>query len=455
MQENLNLSNHQITSLETQKTSIIDFINVSISMQNYRNLYNYNLTQEQNEKKNIDLILQDIWIIEQKNITNNEQITYQIKKSPDKLDKQKLVEYWKLADLSYVKLKTDSNQKWNERFIFYNLLLDPKSYSNIAEIALWNSLSEEKISILSNEEKELYNFIQNWLNNNDDYIADISTSEEKIFLSSLWLNEQIFAENEIKYRDVITDIMPEKIYNHKYNKSRLLINKFFKNKINKSKNQFEKLKQNYKIIDYYPNETKGEKWESWFWAILLEKWWKKFIAIRWTEITDFWDLKEDSKLAINKFPDKQSKDLINFIDRVIKPGEKFNIIWHSLWWALSQIAASIYVNQIEEAYTFNSPWVKNLKVSDKDKQKFVKFRDFEYNKDKVWEKIINVRWSAWISPIANLWEDLWNYEIILKKLSSHGITETVRYIEKLDRNSEELNKVKVKKVKEINKESNY
>lgn len=87
--------------------------------------------------------------------------------------------------------------------------------------------------------------------------------------------------------------------------------------------------------------------------------------------------------------------------------------------------------------------VKNLKVSDKDKQKFVKFKDFEYNKDKVWEKIINVRWDAWISPIANLWEDLWNYEIILKKLSSHSITDTISYIEKLDNNSEELKKVRV------------
>lgn len=442
------ISESNITSLDTKKASFVDVSNISMSMKNYREMKQQNQLEEREEKKDVEMIL--LAFNSPRQQVNIEQNPKNTSKDIEKTDKQKLVEYWKLADLSYIELKTDKNKSWNDKYSFNNLKLDPLVYPNIQTVVSWDELDEIKISSLTKEERELYEYIQDWLktDNNKEYLVDTPTIEEKRFLSSLWLNEQNLAENEEKYRTVLTDIMPKTTYDQKYSRTRYLANTFFRNQLKESKENFDKLKQDYTILDYFPNEQKWENWDSWFWGVLLEKWWKKFIAIRWTEITDFWDLKEDSKLAIWRFPDKQSKDLIKFIDRVIKPWEKFNIVWHSLWWALSQITTSMYANQVEETYTFNSPWVANLTIDNSDRQKFVKFRDFEYNKEKVWDKIVNVRWDSWIMPIANLWKDLWNYEIVLKNLLSHSITETVSYIEKLDKNSEELKKVKIKKKEE-------
>jgi hypothetical protein len=195
---------------------------------------------------------------------------------------------------------------------------------------------------------------------------------------------------------------------------------------------FENLKQDYNIIDYFPNETKWEKSNSWFGATLLEKDWTKYLAIRWTEwLSDWKDLYADAKMIFWKIPNAQAKEMMAFIDRTIKKDEKFVIVGHSLWWALSQIWTTIYKEQIDETYTFNSPWAKNLKVSDEDLSKFAKFRDFVHNKDskEVWDLITNVAWTDWISPIANLWEDIWSYTIELKWLASHSISDMREYIE--------------------------
>ena len=152
------------------------------------------------------------------------------------------------------------------------------------------------------------------------------------------------------------------------------------------------------------------------------------------------------------FTDKQVKDLIKFVERSIKPWEKFNITWHSLWWALSQIATTMYSDQVKETYTFNSPWVKKLEVDAKDIQNVAKLREFVYNRDskEVWEKIVNVKAWKWISPIVDLWEDIWESEIILEKLASHSMVDIINYVDKLDENSDELKRIYINK-----KEENY
>jgi len=42
----------------------------------------------------------------------------------------------------------------------------------------------------------------------------------------------------------------------------------------------------------------------------------------------------------------------------------------------------MHKDQIEETYTFNSPGVKNLEVSEEDRQKFAKLDIFMYNRGK-------------------------------------------------------------------------
>jgi hypothetical protein len=185
------------------------------------------------------------------------------------------------------------------------------------------------------------------------------------------------------------------------------------------------------VIDYFPNETQNEKSKSWFWAVILEKDGHKYLAIRWTEwLSDWKDLYADAQMLFWKIPEAQAKEMAEFIKRTIKPWEKFSIVWHSLWWALSQIATSMYAEQIEETYTFNSPWAKELKISQDSLLKFAKFKDFVHNKDRkeTWDLITNVSWRKWLNIISDLWEDIWTYKIELKWLSSHSISEMIEYV---------------------------
>jgi hypothetical protein len=267
-----------------------------------------------------------------------------------------------------------------------------------------------------------------------------------------WLDRQLLASN----------IWAEWIYDwSKALKAFLLLmwlHKLVEKKEQEAQQNFENLKQDYKIVDYFPNETKWDEDSSWFWAVFLEKDWKKYIAIRWTEwLNDWKDLYADWKMTLWKAPWKQMKAMTDFIDRCIMPWEKFSIVWHSLWWTLSQIWTAIYANQIKETYTFNSPWAKNLKVADDELSKFAKFKDFVHNRDskEVWELITNVVWKKWFAPISDLWVDIWLKEIHLKNLSSHSITATSEYIDKLPSGSPELIKIKIQfkkdNIKDINK----
>jgi pimeloyl-ACP methyl ester carboxylesterase len=139
--------------------------------------------------------------------------------------------------------------------------------------------------------------------------------------------------------------------------------------------------------------------------------------------------------------------MIDFINRVLEKvpkDKKVNVIWHSLGWALTQIATTIYRERVWESYTFNSPWAKNLKATlEKDDPYFKSLQEFMTNKDSsnVSSLLTNVKWEKWISLIADLWVDIWDYEIKLKWLSSHSIVATWEYIHNLPENSKELESI--------------
>jgi len=278
------------------------------------------------------------------------------------------------------------------------------------------------------------------------------------------------AELRPEYRQTLIDANPTISLTRKRDLLLRWLDILVKLEQQKIEKKFEALKQDYEILDYFPRKQDlwKDKKESWFWAILIEKnkvnskgregalgYWEKTLAIRWTEwLNDWRDLLEDGKMLIWSIPDKQVKDLIKFVERSIKPWEKFNITWHSLWWALSQIATTMYSDQVKETYTFNSPWVKKLEVDAKDIQNVAKLREFVYNRDskEVWEKIVNVKAWKWISPIVDLWEDIWESEIILEKLASHSMVDIINYVDKLDENSDELKRKYKKDIKKIDKD---
>ena len=176
-------------------------------------------------------------------------------------------------------------------------------------------------------------------------------------------------------------------------------------------------------------------------------------------------------------PIRQTIDLIKFIERNTKDlwkWEKIKIMWHSLGWALSQIATAMYSWQVEETYTFNSPGAKELEayveaikeelakntgLTDNDKELIIaKFKEFWYNEDSnkiVYDKenspgselITNVAWIKWLSPTANLWEDIWDYSIELKELFRHWIAYLIEYVDRLREDSEELKKKYIEREK--------
>ncbi len=367
-------------------------------------------------------------------------------------EKQKLYEYSNLANLSYIDLKT-IKLNWKTEVSFNWIELDPLSFQNINTL-FWNP----NIASLSDDEKYLYEYIVNNKNIEPDYTITLNQKWEEI-MKMAWLPRQILAQNDERYQSILSDANLGNFNEEISRKKAILINwinSLIKAKEKDAEQNLEKLKQEYKILDYYPNESKWEKSESWFWATLLEKGWKKYITIRGTEwLSDWWDLWADTKMVFWKIPNSQTKEMIKFIDRCkkeyFKEWEKFVIIWHSLWWALSQIATAMYNNEVDETYTFNSPWAKNLNVSAEDRFKFAKINDFVHNKDskQVSDLITNVKWTDWISLISSLWEDIWTFKIELSWLSSHSINEMIKYIENLDDDSLEL--IKIRTNEEIDK----
>ena len=395
---------------------------------------------------------------------------YETQKETETLsEKEKVIKYAQISELAYWEYETTDN--WEVQLTKVNL--DPLSFPNL------KNLTNTPPDKLTPEEKVLYTFIQE---NKDNYNLNTQVDNNiSDILKLAWYDTSI---NTISSTETnISEWLLESI-----REQQLIIawlTKVKKQKTNETNESLQQLKQDFKISDYYPKWQDRD--ESWFQALILEdKQWNKHISICWTKIewldTDLRDVWEDVIMLNNFLPIRQSIDLIKFIERNTKDWpewEKIKIMWHSLWWALSQIATAMYSWQVEEAYTFNSPWTRNLEVyiqmiekelsrdntlSESDKELIIaKFQIFWYNEDSnkiAYDKennpgselITNVSWTKWLSPIANLWEDIWDYSIELKELASHWIKDLIDYVDRLRENSEELKKKYIeRKVKKKDK----
>lgn len=200
--------------------------------------------------------------------------------------------------------------------------------------------------------------------------------------------------------------------------------------------QFEDFKEKgqFKILAYYPEEWAKD--DGWFQCTLFEKDWKKILAIAWTQITDCWDIGSDLSILIGKVPETQTKRMIDFFKKHVSWNEKITIIGHSLWGALSQIGTAIYGNswKIEETYTFNSPWAKNLTINTNNDDPYINYlQNFTKYKEygNIWELVTNVKWSEGVSPIAWKWVDIGKYRVEVETIS-HSILAVIEAIEKAD-----------------------
>ena len=286
---------------------------------------------------------------------------YEVSWDIDNINKQqKLKSYWVLANLAYSDLKT--NEKW--KIEIASVKLDVLSFPNIDKI-----FNTPKPNNLTAEEEVLYSYIQNNINdiNNtteDIYIVDDIQDILKLANIKDWLVDDWYRytiSNHIQSDTSLYSFNKTSEIISKEKKKQLLINwlkEIKKQKLLENRNILEQLEWEFEVLDYYPKDL--DKDDSWFWAMFLEdKNWKKYISIRWTEITDWWDLWSDMNLVFSRVPEWQTKDMIDFMERILKslwPNEKIRVIWHSLWWALSQILTSMYPDKVKETYTFNSPW---------------------------------------------------------------------------------------------------
>lgn len=365
--------------------------------------------------------------------------------------KAKLEKYSQLANVAYSDFKVESDWKLAVK----DVKLDPLSFIHLWDIIKWKynwELSEDEL------------FVKNYVSNPKNIELAKRQVEENIYITNLpqdieWiitLNDKVkptvLANLDDKYTNSPkTDIIEWIPINTPLTQvDKVLWANALKElkweKIVEMWDSLKKLWEEFNILDYYPKGN--EKNESGFWAVCLEsKTGEIYIAIRWTELSDFWDLKADLSLMFKRVPKNQTASMIDFINRALEKipkDKKVNIIWHSLGWALTQIATTIYRDIVWESYTFNSPWAKNLSTSLNENDPYFKsLQEFMTNKDSsnVSRLVTNVRWEKWISLIANLWVDIWDYEIVLKDLSSHSIVATYEYIHNLDKNSPELESI--------------
>lgn len=464
--------NHELSQiLELKKPTREQLLQTQLSILKSTNFLQKHIQLENKEKQefsinfNMDKIW-DNWFEESKKETYSKP---EIQVKPKELnEKGKLQHYGNLSNLAYSEFKTVQNKQEKENTPNLQITwikLDPLNYPNIKKI-----FTTKKPDNLNPDEEFLHQYVNNpnnriklLLDNNPTSVAwDVQDIMRLAWFqnnmnNNNWKTRLAFNENWIT-NDFWSGISVWKKFENKDKNNPILQNERLlqdwleelrKEKIKENWNILESINWDFEILDYYPNETKNDKANSWFWAICLKDktTWEKIFAIRWTKMLDWWDLRADWKLMIWKIPEDQTKDMIDFVERNITKWEKFSITWHSLGWALSQILSAMYKDNYRETYTFNSPGAKNLDVPTNSSDLYQeKFQDFAKNRnyDTIWKNIINVKAAAWLSMIANLWEDIWDNEVLLKNLWSHWIKDLIRYVDKLEEGSEELKRHKKK-----------
>lgn len=414
-------------------------------------------------------------------------------KNPDALgEKEKIIIYAKLSDLAYVDFISIPDPKdltkTTEKISMVHL--DPLAFPNfqaIAEGHIPKYPTEDEKVIISYLDTHKNNNRDNWFEwwilraRNDRKVAPDIADLLRISAGPRWI-ETKYASLDEKYRNTIIDSVPNLSFPKETGNipissdaNRPMVDAMEHLRTIKEKQASETLNEirgkGFEIVDYFPNETSKDSSFSGFGAICLkDKEGNMHFAIRWTDviawvIPDPRDAAADAKLALWQVPENQTKDLVTFFERNLKnipEDQKVSITGHSLGWALWQIASVMYAERVSESYTFNSPWAKKLSINPSDKsdiirQKFEKFRDFEYNggnESSVENRMTNVKGIKWPSFIVDLWVDIGNYEIKLESLESHSITKVIEYINALEEGNDELVKKYVGERKKGKKDEN-
>jgi len=181
---------------EHQEINLDDFVkNLNISQTKIKNIQKTEKQDKKLEEKELVLFEKYFdWKLDFDNFTNqlnsrkqnNKQINqYEAQSSiQENSEKEKLLTYSKLADLSYIHLKTNPNKFWNESFEFQTVSLDPTSFEHINTI-----FDNPNIATLTEDEIFLYNYINENKNTEINYNL-ASNSEIESILEMAWLDMQ-------------------------------------------------------------------------------------------------------------------------------------------------------------------------------------------------------------------------------------------------------------------------
>ncbi|EKE28861.1 MAG: hypothetical protein ACD_3C00001G0002 [uncultured bacterium (gcode 4)] len=196
------------------------------------------------------------------------------------------------------------------------------------------------------------------------------------------------------------------------------------------------------------NQFGTSKSKSWFSWVLLEnsKSWEKFFAIRWTDEWFWKDVNAILSLIFWKPPVWQITDMQKFFNEKNNWND-IQIVWHSLWWCISQILATIEKWYVGNVFTYNAPWVEKIykkmhdmrlnhisfndlwlidpwqefpKLAEYIDEKYAFIQKVDYKINEYWN-IFNFIWKEWAKIASSefiFWKRLW-YEFKVENSSWH------------------------------------
>lgn len=314
------------------------------------------------------------------------------KKTPNKEKTGEHTELYKkaqLAEYSYL----DFEKKW-DKYIQKVEKFEWNSYESLCNIAYgidsWN-LENKVYNVLferwnddnlDSNEKMIVAYLKTelWSEWNDSMLAFSGTdtlkkwndpekgkSKVKNKLSDIrsWIHEFITSLKDVKDLTVDTVIktFETKLYVDEHVRELLkwLIMNIFESSKEKNLKTWQDFQNKYDILWEPANDP-----VTWFQAMIVTEKGSKdsnelTLLLRWTdEMKDIW-----SDLQILEWWSlpEQTKPMLVYFKKIMDkyPNKTFNVVGHSLWWALAQILALLYPDRIKWAHTFNAPWIKHIK----------------------------------------------------------------------------------------------
>jgi len=376
----------------------LSILNWTLNIWNNRDTYNqfskefkssFNIEQfrnkpnEQKEKTQKDLLLErwieaEYWYIDQDKFWNNWKID--IKESSNKemnsFSKMQLVDLYEICEW---------NQSKKNEFILAIINKNP----NLKNDEIYALLIKD---IIPSSAQNVY--ASNWeiLLNKIDKNVLFKTISEK--LSEIWKWIKRYLDTWISIWTTVKD----------------LVLKVFENWEKKEQNLIQDFDKKYIVLSkwFKYNEDKS----TWFsWTLIQDKNDKNNISltIRWSDEWKDWTSNNIEFATKTKLP-PQIESAVMFIEEIkqswaLKPWQKINMVWHSLWWWLAQIISLMYPDLITNTYTFNAPWVTAIEPKLDTNNEIVKSKIKLY-RERLWDKDFD---TSFVLNTRNK-DFIWNFD---------------------------------------------